>query len=196
MARTTVIVSLLMLTVAGSARAQEHGPVGIVIAYPAAVGVVWHVSERVALRPDFSFSFNASDSTNTGSAPFAISSTSSAHGKSVSVGLSALFYVKKWDALRAYFSPRFGFIRATATTTTSTTFPLGGPTDLRNLNSTYTGSGSVGAQYTLGRRFSVFGEVGVSYSDLESSTGFATTIVETSGWSVSSRAGVGVVVYF
>jgi len=197
MARNAIASLIIFFAVSAVAHAQDDARFGVVIAFPGSIGAEWHVSERVALRPDFAFSFNGNESTNTISSPFAASTTSSGSGKSISVGLSALFYVKKWDALRLFVAPRFGFIRATATTTNDNAFPAGsGPPELRNLNSTYVTTGSVGAQYALGRRFSVFGEVGISYSDLESSTGFPGTLVETSGWSVGSRSGVGVVIYF
>jgi len=196
MARTAIVCVLIIIAASAAAHAQDHGTFGIVIAFPQAVGAQWHVSERVALRPDFAFSFNGNESTSR--SPFGGSSTSSSDGKSIGIGASALFYVKQWDALRAYVSPRFGYVRATATTDAITLFPAGAaPGKLRNLNSTYVTSGSIGAQYALGRRFSIFSEVGLSYSDLESSLSTDTTTqVESSGWSVGSRAGVGVVVYF
>jgi hypothetical protein len=197
MARNAIASLIMVLAVSAVAHAQDDARFGVVIAYPGSIGAEWHVSERVALRPDFTFSFNGNESTNTISSPFATSSTSSSSGKSIGVGLSALFYVKRWDALRLFIAPRFGFIRATATTTNDNAFPGGsGPPEIRNLNSTYVTSGSVGAQYRLGQRFALFGEVGAAYSDVESSTGFAGAVVETSGWSVSSRAGVGAVIYF
>jgi len=196
MIRPTIASLIIVLAASAAAEAQDHGRFGIVVAYPGSIGAEWHVSERVALRPDFAFSFNGNESTNTISSPFAASSTSSGSGKSIGVGVSALFYVKRWDALRFFVSPRFGFVRATATTTNDNAFLGSGPPEVRNLNSTYVTSGSVGAQYRLGQRFALFGEVGVAYSDVESSTGFGGAVVETSGWSVASRAGVGAVIYF
>ena len=62
MARTAIVCVLIIIAASAAAHAQDHGTFGIVIAFPQAVGAQWHVSERVALRPDFAFSFNGNES--------------------------------------------------------------------------------------------------------------------------------------
>ena len=67
-------------------------------------------------------------------------------------------------------------------------------------------SGSFGAQYALGRRFSVFGELGLGFSRTTTSptpsstsiaAGGSTSIVGTSSSStLGTRSGAGVVLYF
>jgi hypothetical protein len=203
MARVIVVLSLLMLAVAGTARAQDKGQAGLVIGYPASIGIVWHVSENIAIRPDVSFSRSSNDSTNFNSftvltTTTTVTSASSGTAWSTTVGLSALFYVHRWDSLRVYVSPRFAYGRATSTTRNEPTSPLAGTVSVTdNLSATYTGVGSLGAQYLLGKKFSVFGEVGVAYADAETSTRFNTGgHFEATTKSVSSRSGVGVVIYF
>lgn len=196
MIRNTIASLIIVLAVSAVAHAQDQSRFGVVVAYPGSIGAEWHVSSRIAIRPDFVFSINSSDSSNTVSSPV-VALVSSSDARAIGVGVSALFYVKQWDALRMYVSPRFGYIRTTNNSTTTISLPGGSSQELRNRNSTYVTSGSLGGQYMLGRRFSVFGEAGVAYSDLSTSLeGGFTPQIETSGWSVASRAGVGVVIYF
>jgi hypothetical protein len=89
--RTSItIVTAAILTVFSSARvrAQERGDVGITMGDPAAVGVLFHVSDSLAIRPEVSFSTTTTDIPLT-------TSSSTLYG----VGVSALIYVKRWDAL-------------------------------------------------------------------------------------------------
>ena len=72
--------------VATPTSAQEAGDVGVTVSAPSAIGVIWHVTPRVAIRPDLSFSFNESDAEVTD-----ISS------QSFSLGGSVLFYTGRWD---------------------------------------------------------------------------------------------------
>jgi hypothetical protein len=52
-----------------------------------------------------------------------------------------------------------------------------------------------GAEYSLGRRFSVFGEAGVGYSWQKTTNG-SITIFSSRSHSVSTRTGAGVILYF
>jgi len=93
---TIVAAALLMIFSSARVRAQERGDVGITMGYPAAVGVLFHVSDSLAIRPEVSFSTTTADITLT-------TSSSTLYG----VGVSALIYVKRWDALGAYVVPRY-----------------------------------------------------------------------------------------
>jgi len=167
------------------ARAQETGRAGLTMGYPGAVGMIWHVAERVALRPEFSFASSAADT-----------ATSGTDATSFGVGVSGLFYVRTWDNLRAYVSPRFVYGRGTTTSKGTATF--------EGTNSSYATSFSFGSQYAFSRRFGVFGEVGLGYTDLKGSLSslqpvpsLSITIptdVRSHSW--STRTGVGIVVYF
>jgi hypothetical protein len=102
------------------------------------------------VRPEVGFSIASSDD------------EFSADSKGVSVGGSVLFYVSKWEQVRAYVSPRVLYGHITSEST--------GAVGVSLKNSTYNVVGSFGAQYTPHKRFAVFGEVGLGYSHSESST--------------------------
>ena len=59
-----VVLVLPVLFVAQTAPvlAQDKGDVGISMGYPASVGVVFHMTDSVALRPEISFTHISSDS--------------------------------------------------------------------------------------------------------------------------------------
>ena len=171
-----VMFVLVVIVSARPSSAQETGQVGLTMAFPASVGIIWQAADGLAIRPDFTFSASGSDS-------LATSSTS------VGVGVSALFYVRKWDNLRAYVSPRFGYQRSSFTFSGSPSSPS---------TSTYTGSGSFGAEYQLHRRFAVFAETGLAYgraniTDTTLAPGFS---LNTSSHTWGTRAGIGAILYF
>jgi len=164
------------------ASAQEKGDVGVTMGYPASIGFIWHQSDRLAIRPEFAFSHSTSESKST-------FNTIEGSGNSVGVGASVLFYLRKWDHVQTYFSPRYTYSR---TTTSTESTQLG---DVSSSTTTsHTGAGYFGAQYSPHQRFSVFGEVGAGVVrnngglDSGTSTSHSTT--------VSTRTGVGVIFYF
>jgi len=153
--------------------------------------VVVPVSTWLTVRPDLTFSQSSGDSTSPtllilGDATPVVNAGSSSlnHSKQVSVGLSALFYVGRWDALRTYVSPRFAYGRGT-----SSSSALASTTDLRSSN--YVTAGSFGAQYALGRHFGLFGEVGMNYTTATTTVSASVTFpVGLSSSSVSSASSV------
>ena len=162
------------------AEAQEKGQAGITMGYPASVGVLWHLSERVAIRPEFSFS-------NSDSSSAALLDASSQFW-TLGTGVSVLFYTPVRDNLRTYVAPRFSYIRThgDSNITTSTT-------------TSYSIAGMFGAHYSLGRRFGVFGEVGLGYARLTGSSMsdlIPQTRITNHSDSIGTRSGVGVVLYF
>ena len=188
MSRAIVVLGLL-LGVCATANAQDAGQVGITMGYPASVGVMWHVSDSVAVRPEIAFSTSSSDN------EFGADTTT------VNGGASGLFYVAKWDRVRAYVSPRFSYGHSSSGST--------GTIGIALKNSTYNVVGSFGAQYTPQKRFAVFGETGIGYSRSKTST---TTVVvpivlppgleparptaTNTSTGFGTRAGVGVIFYF
>ena len=167
---------------------QEEGKVGITMGFPASIGVIFHATDRVAVRPELSFSTNTSEGT--------VSSTSD--GWSVGTGVSALFYVATHDHVRTYVSPRISYSRFSTTSTSTisipaTTFSTTATTSL------WGGAGSFGAQYAPTPKFSVFGEVGLAYSHqsghVSVSTGLIVPPTDAKGHQWGTRAGVGVVFY-
>jgi opacity protein-like surface antigen len=199
MARTAVgALALALCSTSAFAQQQRQPAVGVVMGYPAAIGVLWNVSDRFALRPEVSVTRSTADSTTAGAAPI-VSSLASSDTWSTGIGLSALWYFTSGDALRTYVSPRFAYSRATNTNSNTTTSGSSTITGTNAVSATYAGSGSIGAQYSLHRRFAVFGELGITYTDVETETTSSNSpafVVDTTGKTISVRSGVGVIVFF
>src|SRR4029453_17000560 len=122
------------------AAAQEKGDIGMAVPAPAAIGLIWPVSERVAIRPEMSFSFSETDAEG--------ANVSDLSSHSVTLAGTALFYAGQWDSLRTYFAPRISY----SWTGSSTGGGINSDQDAWGLG------GSIGAQYGLGTRFAVFAE--------------------------------------
>ena len=191
--RVTTALTICLLLAAANARAQTASPqpapfqepgnrIGITMGYPSTFGVVWEVNDRLALRPELSFSVGTSEGSAAG-----ISGTSS-DTWAVGVGVSALIYLKKWDALRTYVAPRFTYSRGSSSVESA----FGGDNDLKSEG--FTLNGLFGAQYALHRRFSVFGEVCVGVSNGE--TTLSGVDGRTESTSFGTRTGVGVIFFF
>jgi hypothetical protein len=149
----------LALSVAANALAQDAGQIGVTLGYPSAVGIIWHVTDNVAVRPEISFSTGSTESPVISSGlsfPDVSVNVGETSSTTVTAGVSGLFYFGEWDKLRAYVSPRYTYARLTSNS--GSTFS----TDARN--SAYTVTGSFGAHYQLHRRFAVFGETGFGYT--------------------------------
>ncbi len=177
MRRSLALFSLALVVMsARSSNAQDVAHVGLTMAFPAAVGIIWQATDRLAIRPDFQFSQSSSGSLSSSSL-------------STTVGVSALFYVRKWDNLRAYLSPRFGYQHSSVTLTGTAVNPS---------QDQYSYAGSFGAEYQLHRRFAVFGEAGITYSHTvaDNPSGFSGASVSTTGHIWGTRAGLGAIVYF
>jgi hypothetical protein len=216
----------------GAAYAQEQGQIGVAMGYPTSVGVLWHVSDRVAIRPAISFSHGWSETTiesgdilrtvPSPSFPGFVDvtpitrSTASSSTWTTGVDVSVLLYLGKWDNVRAYLAPGYGYRRSSSTSETSveilTPLPPGLPPDFfgprdftsRSKSDSHAGSAAFGVQYTPHRRFSVFGELGVRYSE----SGVPVSIITSTllgpsddvrrgkSRSVGTATAVGVIFYF
>jgi opacity protein-like surface antigen len=183
--RHLVFALVLFGSIPTSAAAQDQRAVGVTMGYPASIGVLWHVSPRVAIRPEFSFTTISSGFTS------ALGTVMKSDVSGVGVGASAIFYLTDVNKLRTYVSPRFTYAR-----TTSSTEANGVSAGSDGSGKSYSGGAAFGAQYALGERFSVFGEVGVGYADQKSSSDISTFQSSTVSHTWSSRTGVGVVLYF
>jgi opacity protein-like surface antigen len=204
-----VAICLLLIGSAGIASAQDEPKAGLTVAFPGSVGLLWQLSERFAIRPDISLSWSSSESTTLtslggGGLLPSIGFESTSDTRSVNVGVSALFTVRRRDALRIYVAPRVGYTRSdtTITSTVSGPLPPGIPSGLfppatrDNSNSGYAIAGVFGAQYALSDRFALFGEAGVGYSSSESSAEPGIAGVEFQSRTTGTRSGVGVIVFF
>jgi hypothetical protein len=182
--RLLFLAAGILLAASGTAGAQEKGKAGVTIAYPASVGLIWHVTDTVAIRPAFSFAHSDSE-ISTGIADN--------ENTTFALDLGALFYVKKYDNVRTYISPRFEYSRSSSTTSPTST--QGSLPEVTTTGTTTGAAGVFGAQYAPTSRFSVFGEVGFGFNHRhsESDTSGA-TVFKTNTWGTTS--GVGVIFYF
>jgi Outer membrane protein beta-barrel domain len=176
-----IVVVVLSLISAVAAEAQETGQAGLTMGYPGSIGFLWHPTDRVGIRPEISFGLSSGD---LGTSLF------SSDAWNLGLGVTGIFYLGRWDNLRTYVSPRFSFSRARSLSQSDNPFLP----DSEVTTSTYSATGSFGAQYSISRKFSVYGEAGFGYTrgtlsgsplDLESTH-------ETWG----THSGVGVVFYF
>ena len=108
--RLLILAAGLLFAASGTASAQDSGKAGITIAYPASIGFIWHATDTVAIRPAFSFSHNSAESA---------SGSTESDGFAFGLDLGVLFYVKKYNNVRTYVSPRFRSSRSTSTGPTS-----------------------------------------------------------------------------
>jgi hypothetical protein len=173
--RVVQIASFVVILGIGSvnlAKAQEAGQVGLTFGFPPSVGLVWQVSDHISLRP---------------TAQVAGVNENGQKSTTIGAGISALVFLHTWDNLRAYVGPNFSYSRAKD--------DVNPPNGFTSTTSGYTGAGFFGTQYALNRRFSIFGEVGFSYTHF----GFSSTLA---GASQSTRStwgtttGIGAILYF
>jgi len=188
-------VVLATAMAAAPAAAQERGDVGVTMGYPAAIGVVWHVTDGLALRPDVSLTWTSSESTNTltvfpGVAP--ITSTSSVESQSTSVGMSALVTLHRADRFRLYVVPRAAWVRSTVELDGG----LAGEATVDTTTDGWLASGGVGAQVAVHDRVAIFGEASVQYSWQRATSSLTTSRSEDTTRAAGLRSAVGVAIYF
>jgi hypothetical protein len=127
------------------ARAQESGRVGLLVSTPSSAGVIWRISDRVAVRQDI-----------TGATSSNGPDASRVTTWNVDAALSGLFYLKRLNPVRVYVSPRYAYTHSNVSLheNGSTSFSVG--------NTVHSVTASVGAEYVVHRHFGVFAEVGVN----------------------------------
>jgi hypothetical protein len=190
--------------------AQDTPRFGLVMGYPANVAALIRVSDAVSVRPEITWSRSVFESSTTttvipfvpGATPIPVSTTttSTSDGWQAGIGLSGLLYLSKGDALRTYVSPRVSYSRSSSTIDVGIIAALS-PVNTRPITmvtSNYAASGSFGAQYAVGKRFGLFGELGLTYShsggpSSSSISSFAQS--DQTSWSLGLRSGVGVILF-
>ena len=169
----SVFLSLLCLSIV-PAHAQERGQTGITMALPESIGLIWHASDSVAVRPEVDFGFISTKSdTPVGEVE--------GDGHTFLIGASVLFYTGQLDEVRTYVAPRLAY----ATTSYGDDDSVGGVSI----------AGSFGAQYTPVRRFSIFAEVGLEYNRRATSFDAAIGEFDASSTEIGPRTSIGVVLY-
>jgi hypothetical protein len=163
---SSVAVLAALLAAGTPAFAQQNTKVAVVVSAPSAIGVLIPASDSVAIRPEFSF--NKSSTENTSG-----TLTTKFDSWQVGAAVSALFYTGKPDAFRTYWTPRFSVNHQNSNSTG---------------NNVYSASGSFGAEYAVGSRFKVFGELGASYAWQHADTTTLTSLGSTVTSSSKSRS--------
>jgi hypothetical protein len=181
-------------TIAG---AQEPPKIGLTVGFPGSFGILWHATDRLAVRPDITFSTSSLDSTT---------STNDSTSSAVGIGIAGLFYGTRDGDVRPYVSPRFSYAHNSADSS--------GTVSISSRGSTYSFAGSFGAQYSPHRRFAAYGEAGFGYTRSTATTTTtsslsslvpglppgldqplrSTSSTTTNNWAL--RGGVGIVIYF
>lgn len=179
--------------------------------YPSAIGVLWRVADRIAIRPEVTATRGSAESSSSDPIIGGPGVSTPSDNWQVGVGLSGLFYLTHEGGFRSYVTPRFVYSRTNASNAVA-----GSVVSSSSEGWTYTTSGSFGAQYSLARHVGVFGEVGMAYtsttnrvSTVESITsvigvglGAVTSVSsmifrsEVHSHSIGTRSGAGVIFYF
>jgi hypothetical protein len=179
--RFVCVVCLCVLSSAATAAAQEAGRVGLVMGLPGSIGAIWYASERVAIRPELTFSQASGETKPQSPLPFE-SSTVTNDSWSIGVAVSGLLYMKTAGSLRMYVSPRYSYARSSSTTDASSPVSI----DFEGRGSSHQVSGSFGA----------FGEMGLAYSRSRTTTSSAFSRIVLTANGVGTRGGVGVFLLF
>jgi Outer membrane protein beta-barrel domain len=197
---TFVVLTALLLP--RPAAAQDTPRFGIVMGYPAQIGAIWTIADRVAIRPELNWTRSTFDSVGTSTVfnPTGTTTTvftNTSESNAIGTGVTALIYMSTHDALRTYAAPRVAYSR-----TTSSNDVGGAPLNIvvspvDTTSSTFAVSGSVGAQYAVARRFAIFGELGLqvgrsTMSPPSSPLARGDTKLTTTGF----RSGAGVILFF
>ncbi|HKV99272.1 MAG TPA: outer membrane beta-barrel protein [Vicinamibacterales bacterium] len=185
-----VAVFVMVFGFGTHAFAQEKGKLGLTMGYPSSVGIVYHLTDKLAIRPELNIAQASTETTVPTVAGTSIGTTTVTSSTwAIGTGVSALFYLRQWDDLHLYVSPRWTYGHASSSGSGLTS---GNDSSVN----TWSLNGSVGAQYALGKRFGLFGEVGFGYQHSHE-TGAVTPIqVEINGHAVGTRTGAGVILYF
>jgi hypothetical protein len=201
MRNSLVLVVVAALLPAVNAAAQTDRPVGFTLGYPAQVGVLWHINDRIAIRPDVGFSTSESEIETelvlTILPGGSITRTSTAHSdtSSVTARVSLLLTIKSWEGVALYVTPSYGYNRGTSSITTTVDIGIGAPetTVLETTSHGHSGAGSLGVQFTPHERFAIFAETGLRYS---SSHGDLSSGTRSTGHAFGTSGTIGAVVYF
>ena len=165
-----------LLFVPSAASAQESGDVGVFMGYPS-LGFVWHVSEKVAIRPEVSFSSTSTEFESS------LSGTGTAHTWNVKVAPAVLLPQRR----RSTADVCGAAVHLHALRRGEQQHPERFPSN------TYGFAGFFGARYSLNDRFSIFGELGVGYTHV-TTRDLIRTANSADNW--GTRTGVGVILYF
>lgn len=163
--------------------AQDAGKVGLAVTTGADIGIIWNITERIAILPAVDFTY-----LSTRARPFNLEPLERDDSLyNVGLNIAAQLTVAEPGAFRLFVSPSYGKTWSTSGTLVS--------------ESNYTVGGAFGARYALNDRFSLFGETGILYRHtvLEPEIPDAPIDLDlgrTTIWGVGSASRLGVIIYF
>ena len=161
--RVLALTAALML-VSGLAGAQEAGKTGLTMAYPGSIGVIWHASDAVAIRPGFTFNHTSGEN----------AAGNDNHSWGLGLDLGVVFYLRKYDNVRTFVSPLFSYTRTSISATPIST--SGSLPQITSHNDATAGAGTFGAQFFATPHFSVYGEAGIGFSHHDTTSSHSPTL--------------------
>lgn len=132
------------------------------------IGVWWHVTPMIALRPSLGIRNESQTTDNVG-----LGTSSETSSTVFQFGLSLPIYLAKFKALDLFVAPAFNF-KSTSSKTTS------GGTSTSSSASGFDLGASLGVQLPLHEQFHVFGEMGFGYAKDDSKKQTVVGLVRTS----------------
>src|SRR5262245_17248205 len=183
--RAALLVSLSIAVLpALRAEAQDKGQLGVDLSVgsgsSATIGVTYHVSKRLALRPTFAFSHSTLTNDGVFSAPDgSLNVKSDQTTNSFSAGLEALLYLTRRDAFSTYLGGSYQRVHSSVTSDPpQLALPLAQlppalarfvrdelgliPQSKRTTDNDVAAL-ALGVQYAFAKSFSAFGEAGLRY---------------------------------
>src|SRR5262249_60699080 len=115
MRRTLFFFVLGVLLVPCVSAAQDTPRFGIVMGYPAQVGVLWTIGDRFALRPELNWTHSTTETTtvqtifNTTGVVTTNTLTITSEMNAIAPGTSALIYLSPRQGLAIHRVPRFAY---------------------------------------------------------------------------------------
>ncbi len=180
--RRVFLLASAVCCLAVRATGQEKGRLGADVAFSSAtsstIGLTWHATNRVALRPVFGFLHETRDDVQTYLADgVAFDGTSRTTNTAISGGLEGMLYLTRAESLSTYVAVSYQRQHAKETAgAVSLAIPLSQAPPLvqqlvasdpfRPRNQTTASNlygAAAGLEYAFGKRFSAFGEAGLRY---------------------------------
>ena len=159
---TTVVAALLTFALASPVAGQDK-PFGITFGYPASIGALWQVGDRVALRPEFTIGYSNETDPD-------ISLTT--HGWRFGIATSAVLTLYRDGPRHLYAVPYYEFRRRNSSFSQSMRFapdplePQRSEITTLEVNAhtnDHTIAGLIGIAFDVSDRSAVFAEVGPAY---------------------------------
>ena len=196
--RVVLAIAFAVLGMTSVAKAQETSRVGLTMSYPARVGVLWHLSDRVGILPDVAFQRTLSTAVFgfEGLGGIETTTRSSITRLEVSPGINVLIDFATREDVTTYATAGWSHVRSNATTTQTTTTTGGIPgfapsgTDREEFAlHGYAVRSAFGVRYVPRQHFGFFGEIGIEYSKTDFDDGLASS-------RLGNRGAAGAVLYF